>query len=148
MTECPRLETLKAAAEWVTALTALGAGIWAAWTYHKSVKLERAKWMKGLYEKFYESDQLKKVRNQLDSGDQTAIKRLTQDEPSDFTDYLNFFEFLSYLVESDQVTMNEVGGLFNYYLANLAKDQDVRKYIGDPANGFEKLNRLLIRAPR
>jgi hypothetical protein len=81
VTDCTGLETVKTVAELVTALTALFAGIWAAWTYHKSVKLERAKWMKGLYEKFYEDDQLKKVRNQLDSDNQAAIKRLADDEP-------------------------------------------------------------------
>lgn len=131
--------------EVIGGLGALGAGFWAVWTYHQSAKLERSKWMKELYEKFYEHDELKKIRDLLDGGDSDEISRLVRDEPSSFTDYLNFFEFLGYLHESGQIKLKEICGMFDYYLRNLREHPAVLSYINDPAKGFEKLRELLKR---
>jgi hypothetical protein len=140
------VEVVKTIAEVFTAGGALVGGLWAAYTYHRSVKLERAKWMKELYDKFYENDRLKTIRDQLDGDLPGVISELVQKELSTFTDYLNFFEFLGYLEESGQIKMDEIGGLFDYYLSNLENNPDVKRYIKNPHNGFEKLCNLLAKA--
>jgi len=132
-------------AEVIVGFAALGGLFWAVWTYHRSAKLERSKWMKELYEKFYERDELKKTRDLLDGGDSDEISRFVRDEPPAFTDYLNFFEFLGYLHESGQIELEEIRGMFDYYLKNLREHPAVLSYINNPAKGFEKLRALLKR---
>lgn len=39
--------------------------------------------------------------------------------------------------------INEIRGLFDYYLGILRNNAEVAEYIADPDNGFEKLNKLL-----
>ncbi len=119
------------------------AAIWGLFTYSRSVSLEKAKWMKELYEKFYEHGELKKIRDLLDGGNSTEISDLVGKELPSFTDYLNFFEFLGYLHESGQISSEEVRGMFDYYLRNLKQTKPVADYIADPKKGFEKLQRLL-----
>ncbi len=129
--------------DWLKFVGPAAAALWAAWTYHKRVKLERARWMKELYEKFYEQPQLKDVRELLDSGDPRKISELVRNEEASFTDYLNFFEFLAYLEESKQVNKNDMLGLFEYYLRNLKANREVIDYIENSTKGFEKLRKLL-----
>ncbi|MDE3178059.1 MAG: hypothetical protein KGM47_00245 [Acidobacteriota bacterium] len=135
--------TVKLIAEIVTAAASLIAGWWALLTYRQSVNLERAKWVKELYEKFYERNDLKDVRDLLDSDDQNKIAELVQTEPRNFTDYLNFFEFLAYLSRSKQIGKEEVSILFDYYLENLSGNKNVRDYISNSKKSFEQLRELL-----
>jgi len=132
----PILELLAIVAMPIMALSALC-------TYRRSVRLEKAKWMKELYEKFYERDELKKTRDLLDGGDPAEISDLVRKEPSSFTDYLNFFEFLGCLHKWGQISLEEVRHMFDYYLRNLKQNREVAAYIADQAKGFEKLRRLL-----
>ena len=134
---------LKLIGEVILWAATLGGGFWALWNYHKSAKLERAKWMKELYEKFYEHDELKKIRDKLDGGNPKEISDLVVQECSCFTDYMNFFEFLAYLHESGQISLEEIRGMFDYYLRTLKENKHVADYIADPKKGFEKLQRLL-----
>lgn len=127
----------------LTPIGGLVAAFWAVWTYRQSVKLSRARWMKELYEKFYEYQQLKPVRQELDSGNQLTIAKLVSDESQEFTDYLNFFEFLGYLRESAQVKRKDMLDIFGYYLTNLKSCPQVFEYINDPSKGFEKLSKVL-----
>lgn len=127
----------------LTPIGGLVAAFWAVWTYHQNSKLARARWMKELYEKFYEQAPLKLVRDDLDSGDEQKIAKLVGDEGSLFTDYLNFFEFLAYLEESGQVKRADMLGIFGYYLQNLKSCPPVIAYIKNSAKGFEKLQRIL-----
>lgn len=99
--------------------------------------------MKELYEKFYERSELKSVRDILDGDDKQKISEMVNREDADFTDYLNFFEFLGYLSESKQIGRTEIVGMFDYYLKNLRKHSTVLDYINEPAKGFEKLRALL-----
>ena len=119
------------------------AALWGLYTYRRSVKLEKAKWMKELYEKFYERSELKRVRDILDGDDKEKILEMVNTEATEFTDYLNFFEFLGYLSESKQIGSNEIMGMFDYYLRNLRERPAVLNYINNPAKGFEKLRAFL-----
>lgn len=119
------------------------AALFAIYVYYKNSRLERARWLGSLYEKFYEKDDLKQVREVLDceTGDSPEINKLVNDEPREFTDYLNFFEFVAVLGKSRQLKQDEVEDLFRYYLDCLGKNGKVRDYIA--AKGYEHLDKLL-----
>jgi gamma-glutamylcyclotransferase (GGCT)/AIG2-like uncharacterized protein YtfP len=84
-----------------------------------------------LYEKFYQKDDFKPVREILDcdADDSPEIRRLISEEPPEFTDYLNFFEFVAVLGKSRQLKPDEIEDLFRYYLDCLEKNRKVRDYI-------------------
>ena len=114
--------------------------------YRKNSNLERAKWLESLYEKFYEEDRLKTVREIIDSDDEYSRKKVDhflENEPPEFTDYLNFFEFVAILEKNNQLTIEEVRDLFSYYLKSLHKWEKIREYINRKENGFGKLRALL-----
>jgi hypothetical protein len=96
-----------------------------------------------LYEKFYERPELKAVREVLDceGGQSAAIEKLVSEEPAEFSDYLNFFEFVAVLRKSGQLTQEEIEDLFHYYLNCVENCRTVRAYIAK--KGYEQLDRLL-----
>ena len=61
---------------------------------------------------------MKGIREILDSELPTSaeIRRLVEEQEARFTDYLNFFEFMAYLNECDQLSQKDVRALFHYYL--------------------------------
>ncbi len=61
--------------------------------YRSSKKLERAKWMVQLYEKFCEEPRFKRMRDILDcdTHDNIQVAQVVEEEEPEFTDYLNFF---------------------------------------------------------
>jgi hypothetical protein len=128
----------------IAALGTLIAAIFALCVYRSNSRLERARWASTLYERFYEKNDLKDMRNALDcSPDSDSISELVLREDSKFTDYLNFFEFIAFLQHSPQLGDSEVQDLFGYYLACLRRHDRVRTYINNPSNGYEGLARLL-----
>jgi hypothetical protein len=130
-------------AQVIVGFAALAGLLWGVWTYYQRGKVERSKWMKELWEKFYEHSELKKIRDLLDGGDPAEISDLVRKEPSSFTDYLNFFEFVGCLHKWGQISLGEVRDMFDYYLGNLKQNKPVAEYIADPQKGFEKLQSLL-----
>ena len=133
------LSDLKDIATIVGALAAL----FAIYVYFGNSRLERARWLGSLYEKFYERNDLKEVREVLDcdKGDSPEINKLVDEESQRFTDYLNFFEFVAVLGKSGQLKQGEIEDLFRYYLDCLEKNRKVRDYIA--AKGYEHLDKLL-----
>jgi len=117
--------------------------VWAAYVYNKNSRLERAKWLASLYEKFYEKDHLKAIRDKLDCDDDVSLEipKLISEGSAKFSDYLNFFEFVAFLKNSKQLKYQEVEQLFGYYLSCLNRRQDVRQYVSE--KGYELLNELL-----
>ncbi len=125
-------------------LVGVAAAVGAAWTYHKNSARQRAQWAVQLYEKFYESDRYRKTRDALDCESDTAdISNLVRAEGPEFTDYLNFFELMAYLSESNQVSKDDILALFHYYLQCMKRHQAIMKYIQDEQKGFERLRALL-----
>lgn len=129
----------------LTAIGAIGtvvAAIIAAITYKRNSKLERAKWSLSLYEKFYERADLKEVRDVLDNeiGD-NRVDDLVLKCSSEFTDYLNFFEFVAFLEAQKHLTREETAALFDYYILCIKRHERVVRFIED--NGYEKLRHLL-----
>jgi hypothetical protein len=85
-------------------VAALFAIYWGLYQYSRNWRLERARWLASLYEKFYEKENLKKIRQTLDrEGNLQKLKDSVSDEPAEFTDYLNFFEFVAILANSKTV---------------------------------------------
>jgi hypothetical protein len=121
----------------------------AARTYRKNSVLERARWLANLYSKFYEAPDLKNIRRTLDEcpPNDPEIQKIVADEREDFTDYLNFFEFMAYLRHRSQLSERDVAALFDYYLRNLSKHESVRKYVEKDRNGFGFLKELLQHFP-
>jgi len=115
----------------------------AAFVYWRNSRLERAKWLASLYEKFYEKEHLKAIREILDCKDEISldITKIIRDESAEFTDYLNFFEFVAFLKTSKQLKYEEVEQLFGYYLNCLNRRQNVKEYI--KSKDYELLSALL-----
>jgi hypothetical protein len=129
-------------------MAAVGAFV-AVLTYRRNSAVERARWLSSLYTKFYEAPDLKRIRTALDETPPNAapVQELVRTEDSDFTDYLNFFEFVAYLTARGQLSKRDVAALFDYYLRLLSKHEDVRKYILDDRKGYGYLKKLLPSFP-
>jgi len=132
------------AAKIITTVGGLLAAFWAIYVYNRNSRVRHAEWLLSLYEKFYESE-LREIREILDcvNGDSDHVTEVVSGERRDFTDYLNFLEFVAVLQKSNQLIDGEVEDLFCYYLDCLQKCRDVRNYIADKTNGYEQLGRLL-----
>lgn len=137
-------DALKTSLQLAYYLVAMVASIWALWTYRANSRRERAKWAVQLFEKFFERDSYKKVRDLLDcSSDDAAVKDLVEREGQEFTDYLNFFELVAILIEAKQISKSDGLSLFRYHLRCLKTHTSVMKYIDDPEKDYEKLRKLL-----
>ena len=130
-------------------LMATAAAFVAVLTYYRNSRIERARWLSTLYSKFYEAPDLKRIRKCLDESLPGAaeITELVRNEDPDFTDYLNFFEFMAYLEDRGQLGHRDVAALFDYYLRVLSKHKEVREYVLEDRNGYGYLKKLLPRFP-
>jgi hypothetical protein len=50
-----------------------------------------------------------------EASDSAGVVKLVSEEPFEFTDYLNFFEFVAVLWKSGQLKPDEIEDLFRYY---------------------------------
>lgn len=133
-----------AVGEILTGIAALIAAIGGLSQYRENSKLQRLKWLDTLYTRFYYEPTHKKIRHILDEEDETEeIRNTVADQGDDFTDYLNFFEFLAYLYRAKQLTIEEIRVLFDYYLDLLKRHASVMRYIYTKQNGYEQLCELL-----
>jgi hypothetical protein len=91
------LERLFANAQSIYYLMAAAGALAVVLTYRRNSVVERARWLSSLYTKFYEAPDLKRIRTTLDENPPNAapVQELVRTEDSDFTDYLNFFEFVA-----------------------------------------------------
>src|SRR5215211_2448124 len=78
----------------IAAVIAAAAAVWGIYVYFSNSRLRRAEWIASMYEKFYEQAEPKDIREALDCGGSNSanISRFINEEPREFTDYLNFFE--------------------------------------------------------
>jgi hypothetical protein len=134
--------------------------LWARQSYRRQVNLERMRWLQQLYDGFYNSDRYKSVRQMIDfdeleqtldllrrgDADPHQLSLPERGQVDEFTDYLNFFEWLAFLEGEKQLTFTQLDTMFGYYLARLLqvdKNRQLRKYIQD--KGYEQLHGLLDR---
>jgi len=128
----------------VSYIAGAAAAVSAVFVYRNNSRRERARWVESLYSRFFETSELKQVRNTLDcESDDAGVMALVSEEGSAWTDYLNFFELVAYLQESKQVAREDVEALFQYYIGCLKKHKDVVAYIRNESKGFKHLRRML-----
>lgn len=127
----------------IAALGTLVAAIIAVCVYRKNSRLEQSRWASSFYEKFYESDRYKIIRDALDCDDANKIGTLVEKEEAEFTDYLNFFEHVAIFAKSKQLNRDDVEASFAYYLNCLSNLDAVRTYIEDEKKGYEQLKEYL-----
>jgi hypothetical protein len=109
-------------------------------TYRANRHLAQTKWESALYDKFFERPDLKGIRQALDcESDNAEVAELVNRERADFTDYLNFFEHVAYLVKRGQITRADADAYFQYYFSCLRRHGSVRDYVRNKAHGFENL---------
>jgi hypothetical protein len=122
-------------------------------TYLRTAKTRRAEWLFSLYSKFYEDEKghYKEIRSILDYGPKDQLDKLRQclkeggnDELAEkLVNYLNFFEFVGSLWKLNQLSIQEIHFLFDYYLRLIDRYPEVISFVKE--YGFENLEQLLIR---
>lgn len=128
----------------VGGIMAIIGGWLAVRTYRENQSLERSRWASSLYEKFYEKTEHKGVRRVLDcSSDSQEVAELVGRESPEFTDYLNFFEHVAYLVKCEQIKREDAEAYFNYYFSCLKRHAAVMQYVQNESNGYEMLKEFL-----
>ncbi len=122
--------------EWVDVIAKIAAGLGvlvAALNYWRQVKIKRAEWLKSLHEIFYEGNTHKDVRRWIDFNllDKELADDADHKKEEKFADYLNFFEFIANLEKMNQLRLNEIQGLFAYYLKSIQSSAKCKQYIND-----------------
>ena len=128
---------------------ALIAGIFALVTYRHAQRQRRAEWLDGLYTRFYEQPQYKRMRRVLDYEIEPELDNLRTavqsgsdvDVCEELIDYLNFFEFLGSLEAMGQLSDAEISMTFDYYIRRLNDHDFMVSFAG--SQGFEHLARML-----
>lgn len=139
------LDVLVKIAQIVSYLVAAFAACWAVKVYRDNARRERARWADSLFSRFFVAPDYKKIRDLLDSGpDDPKVKELVKNDSAEWTDYLNFFEFVQYLLASKQLFKEDVDALFGYYVGCLRKHPAVITYIKDKGKSFEYLRKGLL----
>lgn len=137
------LKVVQICAYIATACAALGA----LKVYRSNARHERARWAESMYVKFFEESSLKRVREVVDSdANNGQVEEYVTKEPPEWTDYLNFIEFVAYLQSSKQLLDRDVQALFGYYIECLRKHALVLEYVQKKEKGFDYLRRLLLHA--
>jgi len=138
------LAFLKDGIQVVFYLTAIIAAFYSARTYYRNSAQERAQWLFDLYQRFYESERHKRVRLLIESGKtEFAEKEEDAELLQELDDYLNFFEFISFLLAQKRLQRNEVMAMFDYPFRKMVGDNSIMRYLAHPEYGYEGLNELL-----
>jgi len=129
-------------------VAAIGAALASVVQYRQNSSSERTRRLFELYQKFYTDGRMQQVRLKLD-WDETGFISEFLNHPQDdrhkeklaeLDDYLNFFHFLSYLVELGQVSKADVRAMFAYFLDDLGREP-IPSYLSK--YGYRKLYNLL-----
>ena len=75
--------------------------------------------------------------------DEAKLKVAVDAQTAEFTDFLNFFELVSYMDSIETLTRDDTEALLGYYLNRLREKETVWAYIRKTSHGFEHLRRLL-----
>ena len=126
---------------------AVGGGI-TIYIYYKNSKLEKAKWLYSLFEKFFYEDKYDEIRQLLDYDRKDKIEELKtvikshsqEDLEEKLVDYLNFFEFISSLKKMNQLSLSEIQMMFDYYIRRLGDYDFLMEYLDEESfNGLKEL---------
>jgi len=145
---------LESTAAWGSYLTGVGtillgtaavyAAIQAVREYKARTRMETVRWTTELFHKFYEEGHgYRLVRQKIDYDDLSEIFALIHKSDGEysqeerdlldkFTDYLNFFEYIAYLLQREQLNRSDVDAMFEYYLrrmGQLKNSKELGEYI-------------------
>ena len=135
-------------------ISAAVGGWFALQTYRSNVRLKRAEWIDKLHTKFYEAENYKRMRHIWDYQRAPEFANLQRALNTDgledelcerFVDYLNFFEYISSLWKTDQLSQSEIIMLFEHYLYLIRELDFVWSYVR--GQGFENLTELISKLP-
>lgn len=125
-------------------VAAVAIAIPAILAYRESLRLRRAEWLHRLFQEYYSASTYRPIRQLLDEPDGRAKlsqmlsklasheSRLSPEESKtlyDLTDFLSFFEFITFLRAERALTLEDCKVLFHYYLQLLAQQQDVLDFM-------------------
>lgn len=132
---------------YVQAVSYLAAGLSAliaVFTYRRNSRQERAVWLFELYQRFYDSPSHAHMRRLVESG-KTKFAETEDDEEllQKLDDYLNFFEFITFLVHQGRLKRKEALAMFDYPLRLIAKDKALMRYLSRPEYGYEGLTEFV-----
>lgn len=129
----------------------------AAFSYFRNGRLERAKWLSHLHEKFFAENKYGEIRMLLDYKEPIknydALK-VSFSDSSNFSNadlqekligYLNFFEFIATLEKEKQLDFKHINMTFGYYLSSLKEESNSWVYSNLSKNGFTNLPGLVER---
>ncbi len=116
----------------------------AALTYRHNSRQRRATWLFELYQRFYDSASHTQMRERIEAGN-TKFAEEEADEAllRQLDDYLNFFEFVTFLVREKQLQRSEALAMFDYPLRHIANDNSLMRYLTKPEYGYEGLTQFL-----
>lgn len=131
------------------AVATLVGGAVTIYTYWKNSGLKRAEWLYQLYEKFYEAEYYKKMRQLIDYEREEQIAKLRNGVENDcedeliesLVDYLNFFEFIASLWKLGQLSEREICMVFEYYILRVSDYDFINRFMAE--EGFEYLPQLI-----
>ena len=132
--------------KWGVLLVAFGSALFALFTYRLNSRTKTAEFLLSLHDSFFVQQKYKKVRDLLDDDGRAAVSKiaaLIHQESSAFTDFLNFFELITYFHAQRTLKRKDVEALLAYYLNLMSSKPDLRHYIAERKNGFEYLDRYL-----
>lgn len=119
------------------------------YTYWRNSRTKAAEFLFALHQSFFVDATYKRVRDTLDNKNGSAahkVHRYIDEQPAEFTDFLNFFELVAYMESCKNLSRGDVKALLGYYLQLFLDDHDLYAYISDiKSNGFEHLAGLLKR---
>lgn len=110
--------------------------------YRSNSRAQRAQWLVGLFERFYEKDSYREVRRHVEWQEEEVRSKISEDPDFEqkWTDYLNFFEFIAYLEGIGELKSQDVDAMFRYWIDDLRRfDGYLREF------GYENLVQLLRR---
>lgn len=134
---------------WIKGLSfviGLGTAAFAAASYHRNSLTKRAEFVLSLHKSFFIDETYKKYRELLDCNghkENEELRAAVAEESAEFTNFLNFFELIAYLVESETLKTTDAEALLGYYFDLLRRKRAVWEYIAKSSNGFECLQHLL-----
>ena len=154
-------EQLSVAANLVSAAATLLAIAVAYYVYRREHDRHSAAMLLDAYSRFYDSREKRTIRAALEGGAHDSADRiilrdavgkavrsesLSQAEETfvqQLDEYLNFFQFIGWLLDHKDLDVNDVQGMFSYYVAELCSNHNawllpyLHKY------GFSELEQLL-----
>lgn len=133
----------------VAVLVAAVGGAITIYIYYSNSQLRRAEWLYSLFEKFFYQSRYADIRRLLDYGDKNDLEHLrkaldthgNQQLEEELVDYLNFFEFIATLWKLEQLPIEQVRMMFDYYIQRLGDYDFIMIYL--ETQGFEGLASLV-----